>query len=162
MSQETTHEWLQYYLRDHFAGATAGVNLFARVSRGHSNPQVRTEVGSIYKEVVQEREILRAILSDLGIRRVSGTMVMAVVGERVGRLKPNGALRKRSIGADVLELEALAAAVQVKACMWGTLLGLAAIDSRLETDQMKQLQDQAIKQRHTLTSLHALIIRSVL
>ena len=161
MSQEATHEWLQYYLRDHFAGAAAGVNLFDRVARGHSDPQVRAQVARMHNEVVQERQILRSVMAELDVRRVSATMYMAVIGERVGRLKPNGAILKRSTGADILELEALSAAVQIKARMWGTLLALADTYPRIDADLMRRMQDQAVDQQRTIVALHTQVVSSL-
>ncbi len=161
MSQKPTNEWLPYYLRDHMAGATAGVNFFGRVASGHSHPQVRAQVAEIHKEVEKERQTLRAILVSLGIRPGSVTMAAAVIGERVGRLKPNGGLVKRSVGADVLELEALTGAVQAKARLWETLLALAETNSHLDAGQLRDLQDQANNQRETLIALHAQVVRSL-
>ena len=161
MRQENSNEWLQYYLRDHFAGAAAGVNLFDRVARGHSDPQVRAHVARMHDEVALERQILRSIMAELDVRRVSATMFAAVIGERVGRLKPNGAILQRSVGADILELEALSGAVQVKARMWGTLLELAESIPLIDADLMRRMQDQAVDQQRTLVSLHTKVVRSV-
>ena len=161
MSQEATHEWLQYYLRDHFAGAAAGVNLFDRVARGHSDSRVRAQVARMHNEVAQEQQILRSIMAELDVRRVSATMYMAVIGERVGRLKPNGAILKRSVGADILELEALSAAVQIKARMWGTLLALAESNPRIDADLMRRMQDQAVDQQRTIVALHTQVVSSL-
>lgn len=134
MSQEATHEWLPFYLRDHMAGARTGVNLFDRVAHGHSNPQVRTQIAALGEEVEQDCQALQVIMSDLGVRRVSVTMFSGMLGEMVGRLKPNGALIKRSAGADVLELEALVAAVQAKARLWETLLALTETNTQLDVE----------------------------
>lgn len=161
MNQQATDEWLPYYLRDHMAGATAGVNFFGRVASGHSHQQVRTEVARMHLEIQQERHALRAILVSLGIRPSSATMVAAVIGERAGRLKPNGKLLKRSVGADVLELEALTGAVQAKARLWETLIALAETNPELDARQLRELQDQANDQRECLIALHAQVVRSL-
>lgn len=77
----------------------------------------------------------------------------------VGRLKPNGALNKRSAGADVLELEALVAAVQAKARLWETLLTLTETNAQLDVEQLRHLQDRAAGQRDKIIELHARVVR---
>lgn len=158
MSQASTTEWLPFYLRDHMAGATAGLNLFDRVSRNHSHARVRTEVARLREEIRDDREELRSIMNDLGVRQASLTMVTAVLGEWAGRLKPNGSLLKRSVGADILELEALTAAVQAKARLWETLLALCGPNSPLDATQLRQLQERAEGQRNTLMTLHGDVV----
>lgn len=158
MTQNTDTAWLSFYLRDHMAGATAGVNLFDRVARGHSDYEVRTQVARLCAQVQQDRTSLSRIMTTLGIRAVPITMLTAVLGEVVGRFKPNGALSGRSPGADVLELEALVAAVQGKAQLWETLQGQAINDSRLDADQLRDLGDRARDQRHILLNLHARVV----
>lgn len=160
MSQQGTHDWLQYYLRDHLAGARAGVNMFARLARSHSHQQARTELAAIHAEVEEEYRVLQAIMADLGMRPVSVTMLMSVVGELAERLKPSGSLVKRTMGADVLELEALIAAVQAKARLWETLLVLSDTDPSLDAEQLRRLRDQAEAQRISIIKLHSQVIRS--
>lgn len=160
MRQEAIYRWLPFYLRDHMAGARAGVNLFDRVARGHSHQQVRTQIAIMHDEIEQDSRALRTIMEDLGIRRTSGTMLLGVVGELVGRLKPNGSFLKRSAGADVLELEALVAAVQAKARLWETLIALAETNFPLDVAKLRQLQNRATDQRNTIIALHAKVVRT--
>lgn len=158
MNTSDSSPWLPYYLRDHMAGATAGVNLFDRVARGHSDYEVRTRVAQLRAQVTQDRTSLSRIMTDLGIRAVSITMLTGVLGELVGRLKPNGALTGRSPGADVVELEALTAAVQGKAQLWETLLGQANSDARLDAEHLRDLVNRAHDQREILLDLHARVV----
>ncbi len=109
-----TGQWLPFYLRDHMAGATAGVNLFDRVAGGHGDHGVRAQIAQLRAEIDQDRQALGRIMTTLGIRQISLTMLTGVLGEVAGRFKPNGYLTGRSPGADVLELEALTAASRVK------------------------------------------------
>ncbi len=158
MTQNTDTSWLAFYLRDHMALATAGVNLFARVADGHSEPDVRAQVARLGVQVRQDRSALAQVMTDLGIRQISITMLAAVAGEVLGRFKPNGAISGRSPGADVLELEALAAAVAGKAQLWQTLQGQANTDSRLDAGQLKDLHERAHQQLEVLQALHAQVV----
>ncbi len=161
MTQDTSTVWLPFYLRDHMAGATAGVNLFRRVAGGHSDYEVRTQVARLSTQIQQDRSALGKIMTDLGIRQISFTMLAGVLGELVGRFKPNGHLTTRSPGADVLELEVLTAAVQGKARLWETLLALAEKDPRLDTDQLRDLSERATDQRDTLLQLHTRLVHTL-
>lgn len=158
MSQGPGQEWLAFYLRDHLAGATAGLNLFARVAAGHGHPQVRTRVGQLRAEIEQDRDALRQVMDALHIRQTSVTKVVAVIGEFAGRFKPNGALVRRSFGADVLELEALIAAVHSKAQLWDTLLTLPDGVPGLDIGQLQELCSRADGQKVVLRALHAEVV----
>ncbi len=153
-------EWLPFYLRDHMAGATAGVNLFDRVAGGHSDHGVRAQVALLSGEVDQDRRALGRIMVALGMRQLSLTMLTGVLGELAGRCKPNGYLTGRSPGADVLELEALTAAVHGKARMWETLLAHADQDPRLDADQLRDLLDRATTQNEIIIALHTRVVRA--
>ena len=158
MGQEAVPDWLPYYVRDHLAGARAGINAFARIARVHNQPLVRAELAGMHQQIQQEYQELRAMMAELGMRRASPTMVMAVVGELLERLKPNGSLIKRSVGADVLELEALISAVQAKARLWETLLAVSGTGLSLDAGKLRVLQNQAEGQRKTLIGLHAHVV----
>lgn len=93
------------------------------------------------------------------MRRHSLTALAAVAGELLGRLKPNGALTTPSPGADVLELEAMIAAVQGKALLWDTLLVFAQNSPRLDAQQLQDLTDRAKHQHATLVGLHTRVVR---
>ncbi len=158
MTANTDTSWVAFYLRDHMALATAGVNLFARVADGHSKPHVRAQVARLGEQMREDRSVLAQVMTDLGVRQISITMLAAVVGEVAGRFKPNGAISGRSPGADVLELEALAAAVAGKAQLWQTLQGQAHTDSRLDAGQFNDLQERAHQQLQVLHALHAQVV----
>lgn len=155
MSAEDESDWLPFYLRDHYAGASAGVQLFDRVASGHSDEAIRAEVARIRDEVSEDRSSLGSMMGALGVRQLSLTMLVGILGEYVGRLKPNGSLLQRSSGSDVFELEALSSAVQAKSRVWETLLTLAEHDTRLDTDRLQELLDRAEDQRERLSEMHA-------
>lgn len=69
MAQNTDTAWLSFYLRDHMAAATAGVDLFDRVARGHSDDDVRTQVARPSAQVKQDHTSLSRIMTNLGSRQ---------------------------------------------------------------------------------------------
>ncbi len=161
MSDESV-DWLPTYLRDHYAGATGGLQFFGRVASGHSDAGVRDEVARMRGEVADDRDQLAAVMDTLGIRQASVTMVAATLGEYAGRLKPNGSLLKRSPGTDVIEVEALSIAVQGRTRVWQTLIQLAENgDTRLDASRMQPLLDRAHEHRDTLNQLHERVLRTL-
>ena len=155
MSASDESDWLPFYLRDHYAGASAGVQLFDRVAGGHSDASIRAEVAQIRTEVSDDKTALGSMMGALGIRQLSLTMLVGMLGEYAGRLKPNGSLLQRSSGSDVFELEALSSAVQAKSRVWETLLTLAEHDARLDAARLQELLDRAHGQLERLGDMHA-------
>ena len=99
---------LSIYLNDHLAGATAGLEL-ARRLRGSNegNPEFGPAVAEICAEIEADRETLIAIMERLGVGRGRLKPALAVAGERLGRLKPNGQLRGYSPLSRLDEFEML-------------------------------------------------------
>jgi hypothetical protein len=124
--------FLEIYLNDHLAGSAGGVALAQRVARSHRSS---AELQSLADEIAEDREALLAIVHRLGLRRTRYKEPVAVVAERVGRLKPNGSLVRRSPMSDVVEFEALALAVTGKRAAWRTLRRLA--DERADLDEVE-------------------------
>ncbi len=75
-------------------------------------------------------------------------------GEKLGRLKPNGRLVRRSPLSDVIELEGLRLAVQGKLCCWRVLRAVAEDDARLATRELDALVTSAEDQARRLDVLH--------
>lgn len=151
-------DWLPLYLRDHYAGATAGVRAFERVAGSHSVAEVRDQVGQLAQEVAGDRDALEKIMDSLDVRSSSLTELLAVAGEFAGRFKPNGSLWQRSPGADVLELEALTAAVNAKALLWETLLSRSDDYDELDPTALTELKQRALHQEEVLATLHKRVV----
>ena len=76
------------------------------------------------------------------------------LGEKVGRLKPNGYVVRRSPLADVIELEGLRLATYGKLACWQVLVGVAADDDRVPAAELEHLVDRAEEQLARLDALH--------
>ncbi len=72
---------------------------------------------------------------------------LAIVAERVGRLKPNGRLRSYSPLSRFEELEILAMGIDGKKQLWMTLRDLAGLGERLPDVDFDVLIDRAAHQR---------------
>jgi hypothetical protein len=147
------HRWLAIYLQDHYAGAIAGSALFHRVADSHSDPQVRRVIADLAEQVEKDRLELDRIMASLAVPRSRPKESIAWVAEKVGRLKPNGGLFRRSPLTDVVELEALSLAVEGKTLGWKTLLNLAEAEPGLDPKQVQDLLDRAHAQQARLEEL---------
>lgn len=135
-------------------GSSGALDLFRRSARTHSSAHAREVLARIGAEVEAERSDLHAIASTIGARHVRALELAASVGERIGRLKLNGALLRRSPLSDLVEVEALLLGVTGKLRLWTALLTLAATDDRLDQTQLQRLADQAENQLEALQHLH--------
>ncbi|MGA5267083.1 hypothetical protein NCG97_00540 [Streptomyces lydicamycinicus] len=72
------------------------------------------------------------------------------VAERLGRLKPNGVLYRRSGLSTLIEPETLRLGVEGKTLIWRTLLIVAAGEPRLDESQLHHLLGRARDQLDTL------------
>ena len=77
----------------------------------------------------------------------------AAVGERVGRLKPNGALSRRSPLSNLVELEAMKLGVTGKLSLWRALKEISPRDSRIGDEELDNLIDRAQTQIESYESL---------
>ncbi|MBD7916765.1 hypothetical protein H9657_00510 [Cellulomonas sp. Sa3CUA2] len=109
------------YINDHITGARA---VSARVERMSRNPDAGDDapaLAQLARELRQEREVHEATARDLGLPLSRWKHVGAAVAERLGRLKLNGRVLRRSPLSLVLELEILRSGLEGKRLGWTTL-----------------------------------------
>ncbi|WP_432476982.1 hypothetical protein [Nocardioides sp. GXQ0305] len=155
------HE-LDVYLQQHWAAAAGGLDLARRVAASHAGSDVGADLATVAEEIADDRVALRELMLRLDLD--PGTVVPAVVrlAERIGRLKPNGRLLRRSPVSDVLELEAMRAGVSGKRAGWDALLALAEDVEALPGDELQRLRTRADDQLERLAAVHAaLVVRSL-
>jgi len=138
---------LGLYLSDHLTGATAGLGRIERMAKDFTDTPVHAEIASIAGEIRRERELLKCLIQQLGVRRRPHRQAAAWIGEHAGRLKLNGRLLNRSPMTLVLESELMRAAILGKIGGWQTLeklapeLGLdAATFTRLTVEGRAQIE----------------------
>jgi hypothetical protein len=114
---------LGIYLRDHHAASAGGVAL-ARRALGASHP--------LAEQVAADRKTLEKVMRQLDVAPSALKVGLVRLGERVGRLKLNGRLIKRSPLSSVVELETLVVGIRGKEALWTALrtadVGLQGID----------------------------------
>jgi hypothetical protein len=147
---------LGVYLNDHLAGATAGVELVKRLAGENRDRSGGQALARLAQEIADDRDALLDVLAALDIPVRHYKAWMGWVGEKFGRLKPNGRLFTRSPLSQVIELEMLGLGIEGKASGWRTLRTRAAQDARLDEDRFDGLLDRAHRQAETVERLRVL------
>jgi hypothetical protein len=149
----TDHQQLSVYLNDHLAAASGGLDLFRRAAGSHDGPAGQ-ELARMRDEVAADRESLRSIMGRLGVNENRALALLGRLGEKAGRLKPNGYIVRRAPLADVIELEALRAGVLGKLCLWQVLRAALTHDDRVPVTEVETLIERAEDQQARLYRLH--------
>jgi predicted DNA-binding ribbon-helix-helix protein len=147
-------KYLPIYLNDHYAGSTLGVELAKRAAKNNDgNAEFGPPLATLASEIDEDRDALKRIMAALDVSEDRIKASIFWLGEKVGRLKPNGDLLQFSPLSRVVELEGLITGVSGKLSLWRTLLELAEREDRLEEGELEVLAGRAEDQ---LLRLHAL------
>src|SRR3954453_3598298 len=147
-------KYLPIYLNDHYAGSTLGVELAKRSAKNNDgNAEFGPALATLASDIDQDRDSLKRIMERLGASEDRLKGAIFGLGEKVGRLKPNGELLQFSPLSRVVEIEGLITGVGGKLSLWRTLLELAEREDRLEEGELEVLAGRAEDQ---LLRLHAL------
>lgn len=142
---------LSTYLRDHHAGAVAGLNLARRLASANEGNEYGGELGLIAAEIEEDMTALEGLMEDLGVSPDQLKDLAATVGEKLGRLKPNGRWLSYSPLSRLLELEALTLGVSGKQALWRALR--QTVGSEVEGVDFDELASRAERQRERLEAL---------
>ncbi|MDX6260991.1 MAG: hypothetical protein QOH84_2679 [Kribbellaceae bacterium] len=153
---------LATYLQDHYAGSSAGIELFKRAADQQSDPVVRTALAKIVQEVEEERTALERYLAAVGAKPDQLKNAGAWMAEKLARLKPNGELLRRSPLSDLVELETLRIAVEGKAAGFRVLRSLADDEPHFDTAELDGLLAQTAQQIEDLEALRMTTAQRVL
>lgn len=152
--EQVDMDLLGLYLSDHLTGATAGAERIERMAADFIDTPVFPALSELAAEIRGEHLYVRHLIGELGLRRRPVAEAVSWVGERVGRLKSNGSLLKRSPMTLVLEAELMRSAVIGKLGMWQTLEGNAEALG-LEAEQFRGFAQKAEHQREVLDTVHS-------
>lgn len=112
---------LAVYLRDHLAGATAGLQLARRALGNNRGTELEPVLERLVGEIGEDRATLQRLMRHLGVDGSQLKNTAAVTAERLARLKLNGQLIGYSPLSRLVELEGLAAGVETKLNLWRSL-----------------------------------------
>ena len=146
--------FLAIYLRDHHAAGVAGTRLARRIAKA---PATTSDLAEVALEIHQDLAALEAIMRNLGVERDGMKDAVARIGERLGRVKPNGRLRGRSPLSDLEELETLLVGITGKRALW---LSLRA-SSAAPRESLDRLVERAERQRTAVEEARLQAVRRV-
>ncbi|MEV0533610.1 hypothetical protein [Kitasatospora sp. NPDC050463] len=161
MSPQPLAEPLHIYLNDHLTGAFGGAALAARMARAHPDSRAG-DLKRLAGDIEQDRDDLVRIMNRLGVPVRHYRTWLGLAGERLGRLKPNGTVVRRSPLSDLIELETLRTGVEGKAALWRALRAIADTDPRLDQVELDRLSERAADQARTLNGWHRSVSAAVL
>ncbi|MFD8695443.1 hypothetical protein [Kitasatospora purpeofusca] len=154
MTAQLRTDPLNVYLNDHLTGAFGGSALARRMAETHPHLARASALRQLARDVEQDRDDLVRIMNRLGVPVRHYRTWLGVAGERLGRLKPNGTLVRRSPLSDLIELETMRVGVEGKAALWRALRAIADQDARLDPDDLDRLTQRADEQARLLNGWH--------
>lgn len=146
-------ELLRLYLQDHFAGLSGTLALARRAARNHQTTPLGVGLTDLADDLDRDRATLAAIMDRLDVRADRLKGVAALSAERLGRLKLNGSLLRRSPLSTLVELEGLHLGLCAKAACLRTLRRAADSDPRLEPNALDALVSRTDAQDKQLDGL---------
>jgi hypothetical protein len=140
--------WLADYLRDHFAGSIAAVDLAGRRRQAETEAASRELLAQFVAEVKEDQASLLALMRKLNAEPSMWRQIMTVGATWLRALQS-------SIGSADLQrlrdLEILLMGVRGKELLWDTLGRLGILD----TSSQQRLQRRVTAQRSMLERLHS-------
>lgn len=140
-------------LRNHQAGGLAAIDLIRRAAAAQRSRPYAEELRRVAAEWREDLDFNESVMRRLGVRPSPWQAGALRLGERVGRLKPNGHLLRRAPLSDVIELEGLIAAVHIKVAGWRAGLASRVLTDE-ETERLHRLLTRADSQAERLTAMH--------
>ena len=140
-SDERRHAFIAY-LRDHLTGSDVAFHTVQRLAQSHRDAPEGALFATLYAELAGERQVVRALLSDLGasprsLKRLAGQAAGTAVKFAAGGQPGDLSLFRT--------LEGLATAVQGKRSLWRAAQALPALRApgnrtfaELEADAVRQ------------------------
>jgi len=118
---------LAIYLQHHHAAGVAGARVARRAAAGVALDSADNSLRRVASEIEQDLTRLEEIIRRLGVKPDRAKDTLARIAERLGRLKPNGRLLRRSRLSDLLELETLVVGIAGKQALWISLREVPSI-----------------------------------
>ncbi|MDI9835708.1 hypothetical protein [Streptomyces sp. KAU_LT] len=144
---------LGIYLNDHLAAASGGVERARHMARSSAGPELAAALEPLAAELAEDRGALVALMRRLDVPVRAYKVYAGRVAERLGRLKGNGRIVRRSPLSPLVELEALRLEAEGRAALWQTLRDLADRDERLDPDHLDRLLERTRRQQGALEEL---------
>jgi hypothetical protein len=147
--------FLAIYMNDQLALGVLWREIARRSARANHGTDVGEAVGRVADAIAEDVTTFEDIMRSLGIPKTPAKPVLAIAGERIGRLKLNGRLRGYSPLSRFEELDFLVLGIDGKVVLWCNLRDLAGLGARLPDVDFDALIARAREQRSLLEPHHA-------
>lgn len=144
---------LATYLNDHLGGSTGGLELAKRARGSNEGNEFGEVLEELTEEIAADRDALIELMDELGIGRDRVKVAAGWIGEKAGRLKPNGSLLSYSPLSRLIEIEGLTIGVTGKLSLWENLR--VALGDRVGSIDFAELAERARSQRARLDALRS-------
>ena len=122
---------LAIYLNDQLALGVAWREVARRAQRENAGTELGAALERVATGIAEDVETFESIMRRLGVRVSPVKPRLAVVAERMGRLKLNGRIRGYSPLSRFAELDFLVMGIEGKKVLWANLRDLAGLAERL-------------------------------
>jgi hypothetical protein len=119
---QMAYHGLDTYLTDHFAGATAGLNLSRIAAEEHQQDELGQFFGQLAMEIREDYETLEGLLDALAVEKSAIKTAAAEVGTKV--MTPKFTSGDDDALNAFITLETLSIGIEGKTCMWTALATL--------------------------------------
>ena len=150
---ETDQHLFSIYLDDHRAGAAVGQARARWMADRYGADPGFEELIEVCRAIEADVDDLDRLRAQLGVGGGRLKWALALLMERLGRLKPNGRLVRRSPLSRLLEIELLSAGVAAKRALWHATMSAWGTDELAGVD-LRRLGDRADEQLECLRRLH--------
>jgi hypothetical protein len=147
--------YLAIYMNDQLALGVLWREIARRSARANHGSDAGAAIGRVADAIAEDVETFEQIMQRVGVPRTPAKPVLAMAGERIGRLKLNGHLRGYSPLSRFEELDFLVMGIDGKVVLWENLRYHAGLGARLPDTDFDALIDTARQQRALREPFHA-------
>ncbi|MEA2156207.1 MAG: hypothetical protein QOE11_2347 [Solirubrobacteraceae bacterium] len=147
--------YLAIYMNDQLALGVLWREIARRSARSNHGTDTGEAIGRVAAQISEDVDTFEEIMQRIGVPRTPAKPVLAVAGERLGRMKLNGHLRGYSPLSRFEELDFLVMGIDGKVVLWTNLRDHAGLAERLPDVDFDALIDRARRQRTLLEPFHA-------
>ena len=146
---------LRIYMNDQLALGVVWREVARRAQRENAGTEFGEALARVAQGIAEDVRTFESLMDRLGLERSTVKPALAVVAERVGRLKLNGRVRGYSPLSRFAELDFLAMGIEGKKILWANLRDLAGLPERLPDVDFEHLIERAERQRAELEPFRA-------
>lgn len=146
---------VKIFLRDHLPVLAGGTALVDRMLDATEDAEIRAFLEELRPELIDDRRAAEASLRSLGDEPPRARYGLARLGEKLGRLKLNGAVTGYTPLSRLVELEGLGAVIAADQALWEGLerAGLSAEDARRRAARAAGRLDESVELRRLASSV---------